>query len=67
MKANEQGRLYDAVGAPEIAKAVKEQTRVDLPESVIKLEKPVKELGTVEVPLSAGDIFGSFSLEVEAE
>lgn len=67
VKANEKGGLYDAVGAPEISAAVKSEARVDLPEGVIRLEKPIKELGTYTVPVSAGEVFGSFSIEVVAE
>ena len=66
-KANEKGHLYDAVGAPEISHAVKEQVSVDLPEGVIKLEKPIKELGTYRVPVASGGIFGEFSIEVVGE
>ncbi len=60
-KANEQGHLYDGVGADEIAEAA------NLPEEVIKLEKPIKELGTVEVPVAFGSNFGKVSVTVEAE
>lgn len=67
MKANEKGHLYDAVGADDIVKAVKEQAHIDLPEGVIKLEKPIKELGMFDVPVSAGEIFGKFSITIEAE
>lgn len=67
MKANEKGHLYDAVAAPEISRAVKEQARIDLPEEAIKLEKPIKEIGTFRVPVSAGDAFGEFSIEVVGE
>src|SRR3989344_1346061 len=64
MKANEKGHLYDAVAAPEISHAVKEQARIDLPEEAIKLEKPIKELGTFRVPVSAAEAFGEFTIEV---
>ncbi|MDO8407822.1 MAG: 50S ribosomal protein L9 [bacterium] len=67
MKANEKGHLYEAVAAPEISHAVKEQAHIDLPEEAIKLEKPIKELGTFRVPISAGEAFGEFSIEVVAE
>jgi len=67
MKANEKGHLYDAVGAPEIAAAAKEQAHVDLPEDAIKLEKPIKELGTFDIPVSVGEMFGKFSITIEAE
>ncbi len=67
MKANEKGHLYDAVGEPEIRAAAKEQARIALPEGVIKLEKPLKELGTFDVPVAADDAFGKLSVTIEAE
>ena len=66
-KANEQGHLYDAVGKSEIAAALKQDAHIDLPEEALKLEKPLKELGTHEVPVASGDVFGKFSLTIEAE
>lgn len=60
-KANEQGHLYDAVDAKDIAAAA------NLPEEVIRIEKPFKELGTFEVPVSFGEQFGKFAIEVVAE
>lgn len=66
-KANEKGHLYDAVGESDISTTVKEQTHLDLPKDAIKLEKPIKELGTFDIPVSVGEIFGKFSITVEAE
>ncbi|HWH07299.1 MAG TPA: 50S ribosomal protein L9 [Candidatus Paceibacterota bacterium] len=60
-KANEQGHLYDGVDAREIAAAA------NLPEEVIRIEKPFKELGTFEVPVSFGENFGKIAITVEAE
>jgi len=67
VKANEKGHLYDAVGESDIMKAAKEQARIELPEDAIKLEKPIKELGTFDIPVAAGDVFGKFSITIEAE
>lgn len=67
MKANEKGHLYDAVGGSDISKAAKEQARIDLPEDAIKLEKPIKELGTFDIPVATADTFGKFSITIEAE
>lgn len=66
-KANEKGHLYDAVGESEIISAVKEQARIDLPEGVVKLERPIKELGTFEIPVASAEAFGKFSVTIEAE
>jgi large subunit ribosomal protein L9 len=66
-KANEKGHLYDAVGEAEIVTAVSEQAHIDLPENVVRLEKPIKALGEFEVPVAAGEQFGKFQIVVEAE
>lgn len=66
-KANEKGHLYDAIGEPEIIAAAKEQARIDIPAGAIKLEKPLKELGVFDIPVAIGDIFGKFSITIEAE
>lgn len=60
-KANEQGHLYDGVDAAEIAE------KANLPEDCIRIEKPFKELGTFEVPVTFGEQFGKFSIEITAE
>lgn len=63
---NEQGHLYDAVGEDEIIAAAKECAGIDLPEGAITLEKRIKEVGTYEIPVAAGEQFGKFTLTVEA-
>ena len=60
-KANEKGHLYDAVDAKDIAAATQ------LPLEVIKLEKPHKEVGVLEVPVAYGATFGKFEITIEAE
>lgn len=60
-KANEKGHLYDGVDAKEIAEAA------HLPVEAIRIERPFKELGTFEVPVSYGEHFGKFEILVEAE
>jgi len=60
-KANEQGHLYDAVDAKDIAEATQ------LPSDAIDLEKPIKEVGEHDVPVSFGDSFGTVHIVVEAE
>ena len=67
VKANEKGHLYDAVGESEMLAALKAEERVELPEGSVRLEKPIKELGAFDVPVSVGELFGKFSLTIEAE
>lgn len=66
VKANEKEHLYDAIGAKEISAAVRDQTRLEVPEDAIRLEKPLKALGVFSVPVSFGEQFGSFSITLEA-
>jgi large subunit ribosomal protein L9 len=60
-KANEQGHLYDAVDAAEIAE------KAGIPEDSVRIEKPFKALGTFEVPVAFGEQFGKLTIEVVAE
>lgn len=67
VKTNDKGHLYTAVHASDIAAAAKAEASLDLPEEVIRLEKPIKETGTFTVPLAHKETFGSLTLIVEAE
>lgn len=60
-KANDQGHLYDAVDAKDIAAATQ------LPADAIHIEKPFKEIGTFDVPVAKGEDFGKISIVIEAE
>ncbi|MDB4992258.1 MAG: ribosomal protein [Parcubacteria group bacterium] len=60
-KANEQGHLYDAVDAKDIAVVTQ------LPVDAIHLEKPLKEVGEFPVPVAYGADFGSVMIVIEAE
>src|SRR5665213_1287072 len=61
VKVSDKGHLFDSVGEEEILVAVLEQAKVELPEGVVRLEKPIKEVGTYDIPVSAGKDFGRFS------
>ncbi len=67
VSVNEKGHLYEAVGVTEILSAVAEQTKVSLPKDMIKLERPIKEVGTYDIPVSHGELFGKFSIAIEAK
>jgi large subunit ribosomal protein L9 len=60
-KANELGHLYDGLDAKEIAE------KTQLPVDAISLEKPIKEIGEFEIPVSQGENFGKISIVIEAE
>ena len=60
-KANEQGHLYDAVDAKDIAEATQ------LPVEAINIERPFKEVGEFQVPVSRGKDFGTVTISIETE
>ena len=51
IKVGEGGRTFGSVSAKEIADAAKEQLGVDIDKKKLQLESPIRELGTVMVPL----------------
>lgn len=65
-KANKQGHLFRGVHKEDIIKALVEQAHIELitPEMIV-LDHPIKELGTVTVPVETQDSKTFFSLVVE--
>ena len=66
-KANDQGHLFQGIHEDEIALALKEQAHIDIDPQMIKLEKALKEVGEIEIPVEVGEKTGSFKLTIEAE
>ncbi len=65
-KANEQGHLFQGVHEDEIVQALKESAHIDIDPKMIHLERPIKEVGEIEVPVLIGEQKGAFTLVVEA-
>lgn len=64
-KANDQGHLFSSIHKKEIIEAMKEQNHADISEEFIVLEKPIKEIGEHEIPISIKGKKSSFKLMVE--
>lgn len=64
-KADEKGHLFAQVHKKEIIEAMKAQNHADIGEEFIVLEKPIKELGMHEIPISIKGKKSSFNLSVE--
>lgn len=45
VRATEKGGLFKSVGSSEIVRALKEQKGIDIPESAVTLENPIKTVG----------------------
>jgi large subunit ribosomal protein L9 len=66
-RAGEGGKLFGSVTASDIADAVLAQNEIELDRRKIGLAEPIKELGTVEVPVQLhGDIDATITIEVVA-
>jgi large subunit ribosomal protein L9 len=66
-RAGEGGKLFGSVTASDIADAVLAQNEIELDRRKIALAEPIKELGTVEVPVQLhGDIDATLTIEVVA-
>jgi large subunit ribosomal protein L9 len=66
-RAGEGGKLFGSVTSSDIADAVLTQYAVELDRRKIGLAEPIKELGTVEVPVQLhGDIEATLTIEVVA-
>ena len=66
-RAGEGGRLFGSVTSGDIAEAVLAQTEVELDRRKISLAEPLKELGTVEVPVQLHtDVEATLTIEVVA-
>ncbi|MBQ5950984.1 MAG: 50S ribosomal protein L9 [Lachnospiraceae bacterium] len=51
VKAGKDGKVFGSVSTKEIARAVQEQMGLELDKKRIQLEEPIKNLGTVQVPV----------------
>ena len=65
-KANEKGHLFSGIHQAEIAAALKEKTRLDIPPAHIELSKPIKEIGEHAVSVKVGERSAKFTLIVKA-
>ncbi len=62
-KINEKGHLFDAVDAKDLSRELLEQNRLEIPEDIIELEKPIKEIGEFKIKIKDAE----FTLVVEGE
>ncbi|KKR62657.1 50S ribosomal protein L9 [Candidatus Nomurabacteria bacterium RIFCSPHIGHO2_01_FULL_39_220] len=64
-KADEKGHLFAQVHKKEIIEAMKAQNHADIGEEFIILEKPIKQVGGFEIPISIKGKKSSFKLIIE--
>ena len=65
-KANEKGHLFAGIHKEELIPALKEQTRLDIDQSYIVLDKPLKEVGEHKVEVKVQDKSAEFTVVIKA-
>lgn len=65
VKADEKGHLFSGIKNKEIIKEMKAQHNALISEESIVLEKPIKEIGEFEIPISIKGKKSSFKLKIE--
>lgn len=65
-KANEKGHLFSAVHKGKIVEILKE-AGISIPEEIIDLEHPLKEIGSHAVPINIGGKETHLTLNIEAK
>jgi len=66
-KVNEKGHLFAGISGAEIAKAINEQSKINLATENIILKNPIKEIGEYNVPIKVGGKEVRLQVIVEAE
>ena len=66
-KANEKGHLFASIHKAELIPAIEKQTRLQVGEEFIILDKPIKEVGEHEIEVKAAGKSVKFTLSVEAK
>ncbi|MFH1402123.1 MAG: 50S ribosomal protein L9 [Patescibacteria group bacterium] len=66
-KANEEGKLFAGIDTEEISKALQEKTGLEINSDMIKLEKPIKEIGEYKIQFQAGEKVVDLSLNIMAD
>ncbi len=65
-KANEKGHLFASIHKEEILAELKRATRLDMHPDYVVLERPLKELGTFQIPINVAKHRAVFTVVVEA-
>lgn len=64
-KADEKGHLFSGIHKKEILEAMRNEHQAEIKEEFIVLEKPIKEVGEFEIPISIQGKNSSFKLIIE--
>jgi len=66
-RANEKGHLFAAINKPEVIKAIFDQTRLQISEDHIVMDKHIKEVGVHIIEVKAAGKSVKFSLDIKGK
>ena len=66
-RATEKGGLFKSITAADLIKAILDQRRIKLNETLVILEKPIKELGEYSIPIRASGLEARIALVVSTK
>jgi len=66
-KANEKGHLFEGITAQKLIETFQAKTGIELPETVLELEAPIKEVGEHKVGVNTDTWEGTLHIKVEPE
>ncbi|MFA7216859.1 MAG: 50S ribosomal protein L9 [Candidatus Paceibacterota bacterium] len=66
-KANEKGHLFAGIDKTEIMKEILTQTRINLPENYILLDKPLKEIGEHKIKVEVLGKKALFTVNIQPQ
>ena len=66
-RATEKGGLFKAVAAPDISRALRAQHSIEIPESAITLESPIKTIGQHTAQVAGGKNKAAVAVEITAQ
>ncbi len=64
-EANPKGHLFAGIHADSLVKTIGELTRINIPEDIIVLDKPIKTVGEHEIKVKIGQKDDIFKIKVE--
>jgi len=66
-KANKEGVLFASINTKDIAEELNKQYKIEIPEEFIILNKPIKEIGELEITIEIEKAKAIFKLIIEAQ
>ncbi len=67
VKAGEKGQLFNKIDGKDVQNILERETKVKLPENLIKLGEVIKKVGEYEIEIDAGEKSIKFKLEIKAK